>query len=47
MNLSPAEIQRRSTGTVATNNTIIEKVSNLDNEEVMDLVNKIIATMKK
>ena len=47
MNLSPAEIQRRSTGTVDTNNTIIEKVSNLDNEEVMDLVNKIIATMKK
>lgn len=47
MNLSPAEIQRKAEVPEATTNTIIEKVSNLDNEEVMDLVNKIIATMKK
>ena len=47
MNLSPAEIQRKAEIPETTANTIIEKVNNLDNEEVMDLVNKIIATMKK
>lgn len=47
MNLSPAEIQRKSEKPVTIDETIVEKVNNLDNEEVMDLVNKIIATMKK